>query len=165
PFPLCRAPCTPKLERRLDEFLQISNLTSMKHSMYLCFGGRRLAEGFARVGTSALWIGKMRMGSSPCIGRLQTYARSANLLTLPTQDVKLISCYVFTKEDRDRVRATTSGKILLTQGSWKINYKQTQIEQHQRFNLNVNSRPGTSSRFTDISGIVGAIHGVSVLQR
>jgi hypothetical protein len=64
PFQKWKSPRTPKLERRLEEFLQMANLPSMKPAMYASVDGNlpKVLRGLEQVPP---WIEKMRIESSP----------------------------------------------------------------------------------------------------
>jgi len=68
PYQKWKAPRTPKLERRLEEFLQMANLPSMKPAMYASVDGD-LPKVLRGLEQAPPWIEKMRVESSPLYRR------------------------------------------------------------------------------------------------
>ncbi|EDQ99544.1 uncharacterized protein LACBIDRAFT_316332 [Laccaria bicolor S238N-H82] len=87
PYQIWKAPRTPKLERRLEEFLQLANLPPMRPAMYASVDGDllKILRGLKQ---APPWIEKLRVESSPLY--------------------RPLSHHLFTKQDRYSTCTTTA---------------------------------------------------------
>lgn len=102
PYQIWKAPRTPKLERRLEEFLQLAHLPPMRPAMYASVDGDfpKILRGLKQ---APPWVEKLRVESSPLYRPLSVCFPFAHALAALDSPCQTSNIFLQSKIDTPRV--------------------------------------------------------------